>query len=86
MEFTEKEILFLLDRHTVECATGQRITNASVDLRSLGCPVDVFERILRHRARQLGKRFTEFRNSTRNLEREPVTLGNMDSLEALKLF
>jgi hypothetical protein len=33
------------------------------DLRSLGCPEPLFNRILEDRARKLGPRFAEFRDS-----------------------
>jgi hypothetical protein len=80
MHFTEKEIAYLLDKHTVETATGERrLTNYSQDLRSLGCPSVIFERILRHRANQLGRRFLEFRMANRSAEVEAPR--NTDSLE-----
>jgi hypothetical protein len=88
MQYTEKEIAFLLDRHTVETAMGgeRRLTNHSEDLRLLGCPLAVFERILSYRAKQLGSRFTEFRNATRTVERETGTNSLELDLESAKLF
>jgi hypothetical protein len=79
--FNESEIRFLMGRHKVEHATGNRMTSEMIDLRSLGCPLPIFERILNHRALQLGRAFTQFRMANR----ETLTVTNTD-VEAVKLF
>ena len=65
MQFSENEIRFLLNRHSVETAAGPRTLSHSTDLRALGCPAATFNRILESRAKQLGRKFAEFRNTGR---------------------
>jgi hypothetical protein len=63
MRFTEPEVRFLLAAHPREHATSHRELGTMTDMRELGCPLPLFERILEDRARTLGRRFTEFRAS-----------------------
>ena len=53
MNFTENEVRFLSNAH------GR--LQPIVDVRKLGCPESVFNRILEDRAKKLGNTFTEFR-------------------------
>lgn len=53
MTFTENEVRFLARAH------GRLVPIA--DIRQLGCPEAIFNRILEDRARKLGNVFTEFR-------------------------
>jgi hypothetical protein len=64
MEFSPAEIQFLTQPHAPETADRQRPKlQPMADLRSLGCPANIFNRVLEDRARRLGSRFTEFRAS-----------------------
>jgi hypothetical protein len=62
--FTEREIKFLIQPHKMETADrgGSRTLSAAHDLRELGCPTSIFNRVLEGRARKLGAKFAEFRN------------------------
>jgi hypothetical protein len=62
--FTEREIKFLIQPHKIETAdrSGNRTLSAAQDLRELGCPANIFNRVLEGRARKLGAKFVEFRN------------------------
>jgi len=61
--FSEPEIQFLMQSHKVETADKvNRCLAAVSDLRNLGCPASVFNRVLEDRARKLGSRFVEWRN------------------------
>lgn len=62
MKFTDNEVRFLLAAHAVEHAAGTtRPLGAAVDLREIGCPEPIFNRLLEERARRLGNKFIEFR-------------------------
>jgi hypothetical protein len=81
--FSESEINFLMQKH-VETAAGNRTLKPVQDLREMGCPLPIFNRILEDRARKLGNKFAEFRSSNK-----PSTLADapLDSqIEAVKLW
>jgi hypothetical protein len=64
VQFTPVEIEFLLQPHRTETADRRRSElKPMLDIRALGCPDAIFNRILESRARQLGPRFAEFRDS-----------------------
>jgi len=77
--FTESEVRFLLQSFPAESATGNRPLKPAVDMRNIGCPDAVFARILESRAKQLGRKFTEFRTTA-----PPSDLSQR--LAAAKLF
>jgi len=86
---SEPEIKFLLGSQLVEYATAdngsRRSLSPMTDIRELGCPSHVFERVLEDRARRLGSRFAEFRNRQRTEAAAPQ--GDLESrIEAAKLF
>ncbi len=70
MKFTEAEVRFLIGEHRLETATCGRGLRAAVDMRELGCPAAIFEKILEDRARRLGTKFTEFRAAQTKLSAE----------------
>jgi hypothetical protein len=81
VKFSEAEIRFLLQSHRLENATVSRSLATAVDLRSLGCPERIFNRVLEDRARRLGAKFTEFRSQPKAPETD------LDSrVQAAKLF
>jgi hypothetical protein len=86
MKFDEAEIRFLLQPHGIETANGRtRELRSMVDLRTLGCPAHLLERVLEDRARKLGNKFTEFRNQ----QAAPVATPQpslVDQVAAAKLF
>ena len=53
----------MLQSHPIEHAMGNRAIGAMVDVRSLGCPQGVLNRVLESRALRLGKKFAEFRSA-----------------------
>jgi hypothetical protein len=61
VKFSEQEVRFLMNPHTVEHAMGTRSLRATLDLRELGCPPNVFESLLERRAKALGTKWIEFR-------------------------
>ena len=63
--YTEAEISYLMNQHSVEYAAGPRCLAPMVDLRTMGCPARIFEKVLESRARKLGKAFAEFRTANR---------------------
>jgi hypothetical protein len=87
--YTEPEIRFLLQRHRTETADRSSHPLAEgIDLRQLGCPARLFEKILEQRARKLGPAFAEFRNSQRSISTEaaPSAAELTMLLNAEKLF
>ncbi len=87
INYSEREISYLLEQHLAEHAAGERrLIGASCDLRKLGCPDHVLEAILNHRRKQIGeRRFMQFRNATGNRER--VAEPSLESeLDKIKLF
>jgi hypothetical protein len=82
--FSEREIRFLLGRHTTETTTGTRETREMTDLRNLGCPESVFNRVLSHRALKLGKMFAEFRNANSSTSAPNNSLD--EAISSAKLF
>ena len=77
MNFTENEVRFLSNAHP-------RL-QPIIDMRKLGCPESVFNRILDDRAKKLGNAFTEFRAS----HNEPPTAEEANlaaEIAANKLF
>jgi len=85
MQFNEREIKFLIQPHVVEhAAIGQRSLRESVDLRELGCPERLFERILEFRAQRLGAKFAEFRGQH---QEAPAPAESLESkIQSSKLF
>jgi len=75
VKFSEKEIRYLMQPHpVVETADRFGKRNALsefTDLRLIGCPSEIFERVLESRARRLGSKFVEFRS--RSLAEAPAT-------------
>jgi hypothetical protein len=68
--YSEAEIAFLTQSHRVETADRRSRTMPFVtDLRQIGCPPHIFNRILEDRARRLGRAFAEWR--TRRGESSP---------------
>jgi hypothetical protein len=55
MQFNEAEVRFLRQEHAMHGLAR------AVDLRELGCPAALFERILEARAAKLGPSFETFR-------------------------
>jgi len=84
MTFTENEVRFILGIHEIETATCIRtVLGPANDLRSLGCPTRIFERILEQRAKKLGNKFAEFRAAN------PISTGTTTpalQAESEKLF
>jgi len=82
--FSEPEIQFLMQSHKVETADRiNRSLAAVADLRTLGCPASIFDRVLEDRARKLGSRFVEWRNR-RSETKPPDDLAQR--VEGSKLF
>ena len=75
MKFTEEEIRFLIKPRVVETAdlNGNRQLGAAVDLRQLGCPAAIFQKVLESRARRCAKAFAEFRSSSAAVVEIPAT-------------
>jgi hypothetical protein len=85
MQFNEKEIRFLMTSQQVENSIGgNRRPAEAVDLREIGCPPQIFNRILEQRARKLGNKFAEFR--AQNQYHSPSQPDLTDRLTAAKLF
>ena len=87
--FTEREIKFLIQPHKVETADrgGSRTLSAAQDLRELGCPTNIFNRVLESRARKLGSKFAEFRNQQHaELSPSAPTTDLRSALAAERLF
>jgi hypothetical protein len=78
MSFTESEVRFLMQPHKAEHATGNRELSPVRDLRMMGCPSRIFEKILEDRARKLGRKFVEFRSSN---EIAPAPNGEIVAIE-----
>lgn len=79
MQFTEKEIQFLIRPHKTETAhLGCRALSAAQDLRTLGCPAAIFNRVLEDRARRLGTKFVEFRNEQHVEQTQSVPATDLD--------
>lgn len=83
--YNEAEIKFLMTAsHQVENASGNRMLRDTVDLRAIGCPERMFNRLLEQRARKAGSRFAEFRSQNQ------LTVPTVKSLEmelaSAKLF
>jgi len=90
MEFTEKEISFLLRPHHLETADTKqgkgRSLDAAIDLRQIGCPTGIFTRVLERRAAKLGPKLREFRASHHVTDTDTPE-GNLASLiQASRLF
>ena len=77
--FSEQEIKFLIQPHRIETAdrNGKHAISAAVDLRTLGCPTPIFNRVLESRAKKLGNKFQEFRNQQR-LDQTTVPATDLD--------
>ena len=71
--FTEHEVQFLMASHQ-ETAAGNRTLNQIRDLRLLGCPTAIFNRLLESRAAKLGDKFLEFRSGNRAVVNQPSEL------------
>ena len=93
MQFSEKEIRFLLGSPTVEMYGGEVVGGHFEDMRAKGCPEHIFNRVLESRARKAGSKFIEFRKrnnpgaSTKEFETARATGGSLESeITASKLF
>lgn len=89
MQFTEAEVQFLIRPHRVETADRNpgRVLAETVDMRALGCPAHIFERVLESRAQRLGAKFVEFRNAQRVAAIAPTPDLDLDArVAASKLF
>jgi hypothetical protein len=87
--FTEREIKFLIQPHKMETADrgGSRALSAAHDLRELGCPTSIFNRVLESRARKLGPKFAEFRNQQHREQPQGTPASDLGSaLAAERLF
>jgi hypothetical protein len=89
MEFSEKEISFLLRPHHMETADAKqgkgRSLDAAIDLRQIGCPTGLFTKVLEQRATKLGPKFREFRASHHVVDGTPE--DNLASLiQVSRLF
>jgi len=80
MQFEEREIRFLRQ----EFAT-QRLRPIR-DLRELGCPARIFERVLEDRARKLGPEFAKFRAEDSLTTTAPLQADLAARVESAKLF
>jgi hypothetical protein len=87
--FTEREIKFLIQPHKVETADrgGSRTLSAAQDLRELGCPTSIFNRVLESRARKLGAKFAEFRNQQYREQPQGAPASDLEAeIAAAKLW
>ena len=87
--FTEREIKFLIQPHKMETADrgGSRTLSAAHDLRELGCPTSIFNRVLESRARKLGAKFAEFRNQQHREQPHGTSASDLDAqIAAAKLW
>jgi hypothetical protein len=86
MQFTDTEVRFLLEQHRiVEHAAGVRTLNPSLNLRALGMPMEMWERVLQRRATALGRQFTEFR-AANQAATTAVALTLEQQIAASKLY
>ena len=86
--YTEQEIAFLMQpQRTANAERSSHPLAASVDIRTLGCPTHIFNRLLEDRARKLGPKFTEFRNRQCATRIEAATPADLDTrVAASSLF
>jgi len=87
--FTEQEIKFLIRPHKVETADrgGSRVLVAAQDLRALGCPANIFNRVLEGRARKLGTKFAEFRKQQHSDQPQGTAASDLEAqIAAEKLW
>jgi hypothetical protein len=87
--FTEREIKFLIQPHKMETADrgGSRTLFAAHDLRELGCPASIFNRVLEGRARKLGPKFAEFRKQQYREQPQGTPASDLDAqIAAAKLW
>ena len=64
MHFEEAEVRFLMSEHGAEHATRDRKLFAIADHRLLGCPQEIFFRVLADRAIKLGRKFRRASNKS----------------------
>ena len=83
--YSESEIRWLSGGHQIETAAGPRELKSLVDVRQLGCPPSVFERVLQDRERKMQKAFTEFRQSNKSVTSMEAPSLEMQIAES-KLF
>jgi hypothetical protein len=87
--FTETEVQFLMTQHnTVENSSigcNRNLTEIR-DLRKMGCPADMFNRVLESRARKLGNKFVEFRTQNQYGNQSRSDLDLTDKITAAKFF
>ncbi len=84
MHFEEAEVRFLMSEHGAEHATRDRKLFAIADHRLLGCPQEIFFRVLADRAIKLGRKFAEFRASNKSVATAVPSLEM--EIAASKLF
>ena len=80
MRFNAAEIRFLQQENAT------RRLRALGDLRELGCPGHIFERILEDRASRLGSDFAKFKSEQSAAVVAPTQPGLAERIEAAKLF
>jgi hypothetical protein len=83
--FSDSEIKFLMNGHS-ESATLNRELKPIRNLRDLGCPSRIFEKILEHRAKKLGRTFLEFRSANAAPAQASRSNNLQDQLDAIALF
>jgi hypothetical protein len=83
--FSDSEIKFLMNGHS-EAATLNRQLKAIQDLRTLGCPSRIFEKILEYRAKKLGRTFLEFRSANAAPAQASRSSNLQDQIDAIALF
>jgi hypothetical protein len=85
--YSESEIRFLSTQCQIETAAGPRELKALIDVRTLGCPARIFERVLADRERKMQKAFTEFRASNKSASATTSETVLLDlQIEASRLF
>jgi hypothetical protein len=61
--------------------------SAAHDLRELGCPTSIFNRVLESRARKLGAKFAEFRNQQYREQSHGTSASDLEAqIAAAKLW
>jgi hypothetical protein len=80
MQFNVAEVRFLRQEHAMH-----RL-NPIQDLRELGCPAHIFQRILEQRAKKLGPDFERLRNDAAANATAPSSDDLSQRIQSSKLF
>ena len=85
-ETREQAVQFFMHGH--HDSTGREVLRPMVDMRQLGCPARIFDRIVEHRAQKLGVTATEFRTLMKISDTlAPVVPGSLsDIIASNRLF